>query len=257
MAASDSGLPVGELPRHGPVTTDLDTPDVALAIGAHPDDVEFGCGATLAKWAALGCRIHHLVLTDGSKGTWSPGDDPAALVARRRAEQETAAAILGGGPVDFLDSVDGELEAGIEQRREVCRVIRAVRPTVVLGHDPWRRYRIHPDHRNAGWLTTDGVVAARDPKFFEEVGPAPHRPGVLLLWEPDEPNHVEEVAGSLDRKVDAILAHRSQYRSTMALHDDGEDERAAFAERVRIQAAAHGAVAGVECGEAFHRIDHL
>ena len=52
------------------VTSELDTPRIALAVGAHPDDVEFGCGATLAKWAASGCVVHHLVLTDGSKGTW-------------------------------------------------------------------------------------------------------------------------------------------------------------------------------------------
>ena len=66
-------------------------PTVALAIAAHPDDVEFGCGATLAKWAAAGCRIHHLVLTDGSKGTWVADDDVATLVERRHTEQRDAA----------------------------------------------------------------------------------------------------------------------------------------------------------------------
>ena len=66
---------------------DLDVPSSALAIGAHPDDVEFGCGATLAKWAAAGCTIHHLVCTDGSKGTWDPDADTAALVKRRQDEQ--------------------------------------------------------------------------------------------------------------------------------------------------------------------------
>jgi LmbE family N-acetylglucosaminyl deacetylase len=254
----DSGIPVGDLPRHEPVSVDLPVPDVALAIGAHPDDVEFGCGATLAKWADKGCRIHHLVLTDGSKGTWAPDDDAADLVARRRAEQERAATILGGGPVEFLDYPDGELEAGMAQRRQVCRVIREVRPSIVLGHDPWRRYRLHPDHRNAGWLTTDGVVAARDPKFFEGLGPAPHRPAALLLWEPDEPNHVEEASAFVDRKIEALLAHQSQHLSTMAVDDSlDERQRAAFAERVRRQAAAHGALAGVAGGEAFRLIDRL
>jgi LmbE family N-acetylglucosaminyl deacetylase len=253
--AVGQGLPVGDLPSSGPPTIDLAVPTVALAIGAHPDDVEFGCGATLAKWAAQGCRIHHLVLTDGSKGTWTAGDDANALVERRRGEQEAAAALLGGGVVDFLGYPDGELEAGLGPRREVCRVIREVRPEVVLGHDPWRRYRLHPDHRNAGWLTTDGIVAARDPKFFEGIGPGPHRPRTLLLWEPDTPNHVENVGATLDRKIEAILAHRSQYRSTMAIEGEGNMERAVFAEKVRAQAAAHGANAGIDAGEAFHRID--
>ena len=66
-----------------------------LAVFAHPDDIEFGCGATLAKWAAAGCRIHHLVLTDGSKGTWNPDADIAALIRTRRAEQTEAARRLG------------------------------------------------------------------------------------------------------------------------------------------------------------------
>ena len=66
---------------------DLPTPGRALAIGAHPDDIDFGCGATLAKWAADGCEVHVLVCTDGSKGTWDPTTDQAALVVRRQAEQ--------------------------------------------------------------------------------------------------------------------------------------------------------------------------
>src|SRR5256884_8349402 len=69
------------------ITTNIDTPTRALAIGAHPDDVEFGCGGTLAKWAAAGCVVHHLVCTDGSKGTWDPYADTAALVAGREAGQ--------------------------------------------------------------------------------------------------------------------------------------------------------------------------
>lgn len=247
-----SGLPVGDLPRRGEMTVDLPVPAVALAIGAHPDDVEFGCGATLAKWASTGCRIHHLVLTDGSKGTWSAGDDEAELVRTRQREQRAAAAVLGGGEVSFLERIDGELDSGPETRREVCKVIRRVRPDVVLGHDPWRRYRLHPDHRHAGWLVTDGVVAARDPKFYPDTG-APHRPSALLLWEPDEPNHVERVAGFAVRKVDALLAHQSQHRSTMGI--DSATERAVLAEKVERQLAEHGALVDSPAGEAFHLID--
>ncbi len=178
-------VPVGDLPDREPVTTDIAVPGSALAIGAHPDDVEFGCGATLAKWAAAGCRVHHLILTDGSKGTWEGSDDTAALVDTRHDEQCRAARILGGGAVEFLDWPDGELRSGTQERRQVCEAIRRVRPEVLLGHDPWRRYRLHPDHRHAGWLVTDGLVAARDPKFFSDLGLDAHRPAALLLWEAD------------------------------------------------------------------------
>jgi LmbE family N-acetylglucosaminyl deacetylase len=239
---------------------DWGPPASALAIGAHPDDVEFGCGATLAKWAASGCRIHHLVLTDGSKGTWEEAGEGAtttALIGERRAEQREAARRLGGGEVEFLDFVDGELAAGATERREVVRVIRRVRPDVVLGHDPWRRYRLHPDHRHAGWLVVDGVVAAREPTVFPDLGPA-HRPRALLLWEADEPNHVERVEDATS-KVEALLAHRSQYRSTLGVEERGSGLVGVDALRRRIedQLAAHGAVAGVTRGEAFRLITDL
>src|SRR5579862_2212220 len=196
---------VGDLPDTGPVSRDLPVPARALAMAAQPDDAGFGCGATLAKWAAAGCRAYLLVCTDGSKGTWGEGDDAAALVSTRRAEQRRAAEVLGVEAVDFLDWPDGELESGLAQRRQVCEAIRRVQPDVVLGHDPWRRYRLHPDHRHAGWLLTDGVVAARDPKFFEDLGLAPHRPDAVLLWEADQPNHVEEVARTTEAKLTALL----------------------------------------------------
>jgi LmbE family N-acetylglucosaminyl deacetylase len=257
--ASPVVLPVGDLPVHGHISIDLPVPAVALAVAAHPDDVEFGCGATLAKWAARGCRIHHLILTDGSKGTWAASDDVTALVGRRRREQQAAALILGGGDGDvhFLDFVDGELESGTEARRQVCRVIRQVRPDVVLGHDPWRRYRLHPDHRHAGWLLTDAVVAARDPKFFPEMAEGPHRPRAMLLWEADEPNHVESVDGLLDVKVAALLAHESQHGTTMGIDGTAGAGDTAFRASMEAQLAAHGQVAGLHAGEAFRLLTEL
>ena len=241
------------------VTTNLDPPAVALAIGAHPDDIEFGCGGTLAKWAAAGCQIHHLVCTDGSKGSWDPAEDRALLVATRRDEQRDAARALGGrGDVVFLDWPDGELDSGLRQRWEVAYWIRRIRPGVVLGHDPWRRYRLHPDHRAAGFLATDGIVAARDPHFFPEQELKPHRPDRLLLWEADDIDHVEDVSGFVDIKVRALLAHRSQFRSTMQIADAGSgDEREAFRLRVVERLAEHGARAGLSAGEGFKLIDRL
>lgn len=250
-------------------TLDLPVPARALAIGAHPDDIEFGCGATLAKWAASGCDVFLLVCTDGSKGTWDPATDPADLVARRRSEQRAAARALGAAQdVTFLGWPDGELEASVRQRFEVAAWIRRRRPDVVLGHDPWKRYRLHPDHRNAGWLVADGIVAARDPLFFPELDALCHRPQTLLLFEPDEVNHVESVDGFVDTKLSALLEHHSQFRSTMGISsvqpaagtapDGGDDpEVAEFRDGIHRRLAEHGALAGVPLGEAFHRVEGL
>ncbi len=241
------------------VSVNLAVPGCALAVGAHPDDVEFGCGGTLAKWAAAGCRIHHLICTDGSKGTWDPDADTAALVATRQVEQRQASHALGGkGHVVFLGWPDGGLEAGTRQRWQVSYWVRQLRPDVVLGHDPWRRYRLHPDHRNAGFLVTDGIVAARDPHFFPEQGIEPYRPKALLLWEADEVDHVEDVGAHVGTKMAALLAHRSQFRSTMGIEDPtAEDELERFGAHVRERLAQHGALGGFAQGEAFKLMTKL
>jgi len=238
---------------------DLPVPGRALAIGAHPDDIEFGCAGTLAKWAAAGCEVHHLLCTDGSKGSWDPDADLTQLVQTRQEEQRLAARTVGAsGDVVFLGWHDGELEAGLTQRRQVAHWMRRLRPDVVLGHDPWRRYRLHPDHRHAGFLTTDAIVAARDPHFFPEPGLAPHRPTALLLWEADEPDHVEDVGDHLETKVAALLAHRSQFRSTMGIADDAPDgDVDRFRRRVAAKAADDGRPAGVAYGECFRLLRYL
>ena len=235
---------------------DLAVPERALAIGAHPDDIEFGCGATLAKWAAAGCRVTLLVLTDGSKGTWEPDTDPMALLATRQLEQKNAASALGAAGVHFLGRVDGELVEGREEQAAICEIIRTVRPDVVLGHDPWKRYRIHPDHRRAGWLTLDAIVAARDPHFFPEQPVAPHRPAYALLFEAEEVDHLESVDAWIDTKVASLLAHRSQWRSTMGIADDGTG-RDEFAALIRDDAIQCAADSGLVAAEAFKLLRDL
>jgi LmbE family N-acetylglucosaminyl deacetylase len=257
----------GNLDDAPPVrSTDLPTPRSALAIVAHPDDAEFQCGGTLAKWARAGCAVHHLVLTDGSKGTWDPHVDQAALIHRRRLEQEEASRRLGGTSVTFLECIDGELAAGFDQRAAVSAVIRRLRPAVVLGHDPWTRYRLHPDHAAAGRLCVDGIVAARDPFFHPEQlsdDLTVHRPDALLLFEPDVPDHAESLsAEDLDAKVAALEAHESQFETTHLHHaraagDDSGDRVAAlqaFRDRERAIVEATGAWAGVPYAEHFHLI---
>jgi len=143
----------------------------ALAFGAHPDDVELQAGGTLAAWAARGVHVELACFTAGEKGSPDPGTDPAELGRVRRAEATAAAAALGAAtPVHFLGAVDGELEVTMALRLAVARLVRTVRPDVVLGHDPWRRWLLHPDHRAAGTLTVDGVVAARDPLYKVPTG---------------------------------------------------------------------------------------
>lgn len=240
----------------------LATPTSALAIGAHPDDVEFGCGGVLAKWAADGCVVHHLVCTDGSKGTWDPRADTVALATRRQVEQQQAAARLGGdraGEVRFLGHVDGELRSDLDIRGQVALVIRQLQPEVVLGHDPWKRYRLHPDHRHAGLLAVEGIVAARDPHFFpehlDEHGVGHHRPEALLLWEADEPDHVEDVSSAVNTKIEALEAHVSQFESTMKAVDDSELD--AFRLRIRDRLAELGQPFDISAAEVFKLITSL
>jgi LmbE family N-acetylglucosaminyl deacetylase len=239
-------------------TRNLDPPGVALAVGAHPDDVEFGCGATLAKWAAAGCTVHHVVCTDGSKGSWDPHADPGLLASRRQVEQREAARRLAGagaGEVVFLGQVDGELDSGRPLSSALARWIRVLQPDVVLGHDPWKRYRLHPDHRHAGWLVCDAVVAARDPHFFPEHGLAAHRPSALLLWEADEPDHAEDVTQFVDVKLHALEAHESQFESTMKAVDD--DQLEAFRSRLRTRLAGLGAAHDFGAAEVFKLVADL
>jgi LmbE family N-acetylglucosaminyl deacetylase len=221
------------------------------------------------------------VCTDGSKGTWNPKADTAALVIARQAEQREAAARLAGrsarspspgstgggwrgpglagpgsvGSVTFLGRIDGELDATQATVGEVAKVIRTIRPDVVLGHDPWKRYRLHPDHRNAGILVCDAIVAARDPHFFREHGLAPHRPASLLLWEADAPDHVEDVSDFVAIKLDALEAHTSQFESTM--HAASDDDLDGFRTTIRARLAELGQPHGIAAAEVFKLITDL
>lgn len=236
------------------ISRDLHIPQRALAIGAHPDDIEFGAGATLAKWAAGGCEVSLLICTDGSKGTWDAAADLRALVEQRQQEQRSAARELGAtGEVVFLGHVDGELASGLAERAEVAEWIRHLRPDVLLGHDPWARYRLHPDHRHAGLLAVEGLVAARDPHFFPEQRLVHHRPGHLLLFEAERIDHVEDVDGFTDAKLAALEAHRSQFESTMFIGttDEAASQRAAFRRRQLDRAAVMGRRVGLAWAEAF------
>ena len=238
-------------------STNLPTPQRVLTVGAHPDDAEFGAGATLARWAASGTHITFVVLTDGSKGTWDQAIPRERLIEIRAAEQQQAADMLGVADVVHLEHPDGELEYTMELRAEICWHIRHTRPEIVLGHDPWRRYLLHPDHRAAGWAAIDGVVAARDHLFFPEqltCGITHHRPDTILLWTADEPDHWEDADGYLDAKVNALLAHSSQSTTTMAAAGQSDAATRRFRDDVYGQAAAAAGPSGLRVTEAFKKI---
>ncbi len=240
---------------------DLDTPNNALAIGAHPDDIDFGAGGTLAKWASKGCKINYLICTDGSKGSWNQDEDTSALIKIRQSEQKAAfrkIAQNNQGEIVFLNWIDGELESNLDQRSQVSFWIRKIKPDIVLGHDPWKRYRLHPDHRHAGLLAVEAIVGARDPHFFPEHKLKAFRPKYLALWEADEIDYVENIEDFLDQKIGALLEHKSQLLSTMNISDSSSSKQLSdFDQWVKTTAAQQGSVANVGFGEAFKLITQL
>ena len=231
----------GARPRHDGHASTSRSRGAVLAIGAHADDIEFGCGATLAKWAAAGTHVTMCVCTDGSKGTWD-GDADLAALDRRRARTNSATRPRSSARSTSCSCATSTASsrAACRRRAAVCRVIRQARPDVVLGHDPWQPYRIHPDHFHAGLLVTSGIVAARDPHFFPEQGVAPHRPDDAAVLRAGSGRSRRE-RRRLRRPQDRRAARAPQ---PVAL-DDGDrrrpdDQRAAFAAKLHDEARAEG-----------------
>src|SRR5271154_4386842 len=155
----------------------VDGPRVALAVYAHPDDADVGCGGTLARWAKEGTSVHLLVCTDGGRGTHDPLTDPTRLAEVRREELARAAEIIGLNSHDSLELPAGELTDGADFRGELVAWVRRLKPDVVLGHDPTavffgQDYFNHRDHRAAGAALLDAVApAAALPHYFPDAGP--------------------------------------------------------------------------------------
>jgi len=190
-----------------------------LVVMAHPDDAEFGCGGTIAKWAAAGKEINYVLCTSGDKGSSDPDVIPYRLAQTRRAEQINAAHALGARDVVFLAYEDGTLTNTLALRRDIVREIRRFRPDAVICQDPTmrfggNRYINHPDHRAAGDACLDAIYpSARDPHVFPE-----------LLIEDFKPHKVREVFMStqqgaeiwiditdcFERKLEGLREHVSQ-----------------------------------------------
>jgi len=227
-----------------------------LGVGAHPDDLEFRVGGALAAYAAEGAEVTMMLITDGGRGSWDVVR-PAELAGRRLAEAEAAGRALGAERVFCLHHRDGSVVDAPALRQELCAWLRALRPNVVLTHDPWRRYNVHPDHRATGWACCDAMVAARNANYFPEQLErlAPWRPRELLLFMPLEVNHVVDISSHLEAKVAAVLRHESQLAGWAARAEPpGGDPADSVRRRVRQQAAAAAEGRSFSYGEAVHRV---
>jgi len=228
-----------------------DSPRSILVILAHPDDPEFFCGATLARWIRMGHRVRYCLLTRGDKGTNDPSVSTEALALRREDEQRAAASVLGVEGVRFLHYPDGYLVPSLETRRDVVRVIRQERPDILVTCDPTNLFVNemhinHPDHRAAGQIVVDALFpAAGNPMYFPELmheeGLMPHAVQELWLSGTPQPNVILDVTDLWDTKVRALHEHRSQIGDIQAFDQrmyhrhtaDSTFENPRFEERLR------------------------
>jgi LmbE family N-acetylglucosaminyl deacetylase len=197
----------------------IESPERVLAIGAHPDDIDFGAGGTVAKLAANGAEVTYCLITDGDAGGFDP-DVPRSQIPRiRQAEQQAAAETLGVASVVFLGYHDGELTITHGLRRDISRTIRQVRPDLALIQSPIRNldrmYASHPDHLAAGEAAMQAIYPdARNPfahpsLLADEGLDAWTVPQVWIMGN-SEPNHWVDVRPTLDLKIKALLRHESQ-----------------------------------------------
>ncbi|MFN5343527.1 MAG: PIG-L deacetylase family protein [Roseiflexaceae bacterium] len=219
----------------------------ALAIGAHPDDAEFGAGGTLARLAREGWEITYIVVTNGNKGTHDRAFSPFELSATREIEQRKALDVLGGKThAIHLRYNDGELESSAALRLEMALYIRVLKPNLVFSHDPWKQYMWHPDHRAVGFAVIDGLVSARDHLFVPgmmQVGIDLWRPETLYLWAAEQPDHFEDITNTLDIKIASLREHHTQL-----------DNANGWEDRVRTRAAEIGAPHGFAAAEGFKKM---
>jgi LmbE family N-acetylglucosaminyl deacetylase len=201
-----------------------------MVIVAHPDDAEFMCAGSVAKWTQEGKEAVYVIATNGNKGSPDRDIDIAELAKTREAEQRAACAVLGVKDVEFLGHEDGMLQNALELRFEVVRMIRKHRPSAVITENPTSRwsgnYVNHPDHRAIGDATMDAVFpSARDfhmwPELYHDEGLEPHTVDHLYLsMRGTDANVYIDIAGTVDLKIKALRAHASQVRNPTDEFDD-------------------------------------
>jgi LmbE family N-acetylglucosaminyl deacetylase len=224
-----------------------------LVILAHPDDPEFFCGATLARWTAAGHEVIYWLLTCGDKGTADRAISSEQLCNIRHLEQRAAAAVLGVHEVHFLGFPDGYLVPDLALRKEITRIIRAVRPDILVTCDPTSLFmgenRLnHPDHRAAGQAALDAVYPpARDHLYFPELLEVeklePHAVREVWVSGTLQPNVLMDVTGLWETKIRALYEHKSQI---------GDPQK--LAERMRSRLAPGSTPENPRYEEGFRRI---
>lgn len=230
-----------------------DAPQRILVVLAHPDDPEFFCGGTLAYWARAGHEVIYYLLTCGDKGfndSTSEEMTPDALCAIRHEEQLAAAGVIGAAAVHWLDRPDGYLVPDLDLRREIVRIIRKIKPAVLVTCDPQNLFAAyglnHPDHRAAGQVVLDAVFpAAGNKAYFPELiweGLEPHMPREVWVSLSSQPNTVMDVTGTWQVKLDALLQHKTQIgdverfseRMRSRHTEDSSDEDPRYEEKFRV-----------------------
>ncbi|MQA93541.1 MAG: PIG-L family deacetylase [Streptosporangiales bacterium] len=198
-----------------------------LTVTAHPDDVDFAVAGSAAHWVKAGVEVTYLIVTDGDAGGFDPDVPRADIPGIRRQEQVAAAGQAGVTDVRFLGYKDGYVEPTLALRRDIARVIRQVRPELVVTHHPDRNYQrmapSHPDHRAVGAATLDAVYPdARNPFTHPELAA-----GGLEAWTVSEvwlaggerANHYSDVTDTFPQKVAALRSHTSQTAHLGELED--------------------------------------
>ncbi len=222
-----------------------------LVILAHPDDPEFFCGATLARWALAGHLINYVLLTNGNKGGGS-NISPETLCEIRRKEQQNAAAVIGVQSVKILHHEDGYLIPSMELRSEIVRLIRQEKPDILVTCDPtllysWNNRVNHPDHRAAGQAVLDAVFpAAGNSHFFPDLitqeGLLPHTPREVWVSLAVQPSVILDVSSTWEIKINALKMHKSQIGDPLlfekrmrARHtEDSSDDLPRYEEKFRV-----------------------
>ena len=193
-----------------------ETPQRVLVVVPHPEDAEFWCGGTVAKWIDEGAVVRYVLCTDGAKGATDPNVTSQELGVIREREQAEAAKALGVQDVVMLHRPDGGLEDSSDFRKELVRQIRQVKPDVVVCPEPYRKNLAwHRDHRIAGQVALDAVFpCARDHLHFEELwrdeGLEPHKTGTVLFWGTETSDTFIDISGTMAAKLKAVKAHKSQ-----------------------------------------------
>jgi len=190
-----------------------------LVISAHPDDVDFGCAGTLARWAREGAEIVYTICSSGEKGTDDPTIPNHALALTREKEQRSAARVVGVQEVVFLRKPDGELQYSLEFRGELVRVIRQFRPDILFTHDPANRafdnqYIFHADHRVVARLAFDAAYpAALNRNYYPghlAEGLAPHAVSEMYFFATGKPDTWIDITSTINQKIRALRCHKSQ-----------------------------------------------